>query len=418
MGLLEAQLRDQQGPTRHVSLHEARQLYAISFTQFFSGIVDAEQTGVYAQAAGGISARLGMPPYFVTVRNAIAHEELPALPLLRKVTTEALGWLQTHFWQPQGVVESATTDNLHWLRSRLAAYERDVGALSTKRSRQDRKLDRAAFAEVLVEELYEHLGSGHVHRLLIPVLCEEGIIVPPGKKTRSTYPAVGLDPALYSRWSPVLQACVARWPLFASGIVEHIIRTVSQDPSSLPPGDPTARTSYRLTLCAWLKWFVKPTGPQLPGRALASLPVDPVLDRCARHPNLYTWALLQHYTGSDPKREAIYGPTIELMSRTVSKPIEGVDEIPAPKEQVDIEDEVAAMEARMAALKARLLAKQKAKVAAERAAKTQASPPVVLNQGWQAPLHTVEWTESPIGTLADGSLPNLDLPLDWDTCDV
>ena len=77
---VEIQLRD----LHHaLSDHELRLLYSIAFIRFVNGLIDPAQKGVYAASMSGIADQLGLPAWFVELRHAGTHDQLPTLTLLR-----------------------------------------------------------------------------------------------------------------------------------------------------------------------------------------------------------------------------------------------------------------------------------------------------------------------------------------------
>lgn len=51
---------------------------------FVNSLVDTYQTGAYAQSIGAIAARIGLPLWFVEIRHAATHEDLPSLEVARE----------------------------------------------------------------------------------------------------------------------------------------------------------------------------------------------------------------------------------------------------------------------------------------------------------------------------------------------
>ena len=58
---------------------------------FVNALVDAHQTGMYAQSIAHIAARIGLPLWFVELRHAATHEELPSLSVLREAAAAVSG---------------------------------------------------------------------------------------------------------------------------------------------------------------------------------------------------------------------------------------------------------------------------------------------------------------------------------------
>ncbi|PWZ01607.1 Las1-domain-containing protein [Testicularia cyperi] len=75
--------------------------YSMAIIRFVNSIVDSYQTGGFAQSIAAIAARIGLPQWFVDLRHAATHEELPSLAVCREAARSALEWLHRHFWIPQ-----------------------------------------------------------------------------------------------------------------------------------------------------------------------------------------------------------------------------------------------------------------------------------------------------------------------------
>lgn len=79
--LLEALITETMNPM--ISEHELRMLYSMSFVRFVNRLIDPAQKGAYAMSMTGIAQSLGLPGWFVDLRHAATHDQLPILSLLR-----------------------------------------------------------------------------------------------------------------------------------------------------------------------------------------------------------------------------------------------------------------------------------------------------------------------------------------------
>ena len=52
-------------------------------SRFVNGFVDQAQRGMYAASAAAVAEQLGLPGWFVELRHAGTHDQLPTLQLLR-----------------------------------------------------------------------------------------------------------------------------------------------------------------------------------------------------------------------------------------------------------------------------------------------------------------------------------------------
>jgi ribosomal biogenesis protein LAS1 len=95
--LVEAQLLDEAGgaSTSQAMLCGA---YALPLTRLVNGVADAQQRGKVAASVAQLAAAAGLPSLLVDVRHSTTHGDLPALPLLRLATTQALVWLRGAYW--------------------------------------------------------------------------------------------------------------------------------------------------------------------------------------------------------------------------------------------------------------------------------------------------------------------------------
>ncbi|SOV09021.1 uncharacterized protein UDID_03736 [Ustilago sp. UG-2017a] len=75
--------------------------YSLALTRFVNSVVDSHQTGGFAHSIAAIAARIGLPLWFVEIRHAVTHEELPSISVCRQAAGAALAWLDRHFWVPQ-----------------------------------------------------------------------------------------------------------------------------------------------------------------------------------------------------------------------------------------------------------------------------------------------------------------------------
>ncbi len=99
--------------------------YSLALTRFVNSVVDSHQTGGFAQSVAAIAARIGLPLWFVEIRHAVTHEELPSISVCRQAVRSALAWLHRHFWIPQ-LFEGPNAMN-------LGASNRDASAMDLDR---------------------------------------------------------------------------------------------------------------------------------------------------------------------------------------------------------------------------------------------------------------------------------------------
>jgi len=81
--------------------YELRMMYSMAMVRLVNGIVDVAQQGAVAKNMFTLAEKLAWPRWFVELRHAATHQELPALPALRLASQEALFLLFERFWRPQ-----------------------------------------------------------------------------------------------------------------------------------------------------------------------------------------------------------------------------------------------------------------------------------------------------------------------------
>ena len=81
-------LQDKGDVGSSISVYSLRQGYATAVIRFVNGLVDPLQSGPYARSIGSIAAQIGLPSWFVELRHAATHEDLPSLEVLREATSE------------------------------------------------------------------------------------------------------------------------------------------------------------------------------------------------------------------------------------------------------------------------------------------------------------------------------------------
>lgn len=65
-----------------------RQSYATAIIRLVNGLVDPLQVGTFARPIASIAQQLGLPSWFVELRHAATHEDLPSIDLLREAARQ------------------------------------------------------------------------------------------------------------------------------------------------------------------------------------------------------------------------------------------------------------------------------------------------------------------------------------------
>lgn len=88
LAFLTVNLQDNATVSSLSSCYSLRQSYATAVIRLVNGLVDPLQSGAYARPIASIAAQLGLPPWFVELRHAATHEDLPSLEVLREASRE------------------------------------------------------------------------------------------------------------------------------------------------------------------------------------------------------------------------------------------------------------------------------------------------------------------------------------------
>mmetsp|Transcript_84005 Transcript_84005/g.166842 ORF Transcript_84005/g.166842 Transcript_84005/m.166842 type:complete len:627 (-) Transcript_84005:69-1949(-) len=116
---------------------ELRLMYSMAMVRLVNGIVDVAQQGGVAKNIFTLAEKLAWPRWFVELRHAATHQDLPTLPVLRLASQEALFLLFERFWRPQlDLVEQrghgVRTDHQGRTDMRPVLPPRDVRLLKTR----------------------------------------------------------------------------------------------------------------------------------------------------------------------------------------------------------------------------------------------------------------------------------------------
>ncbi|KAK9842457.1 hypothetical protein WJX81_000972 [Elliptochloris bilobata] len=163
--------------------------YAMSIVRLVNGIADSAQKGRTALSVASLAEDAGLPRLLVDVRHEAAHNELPALALLRLAACAALTWLAASYWQRQA-------DHLAACRSRIAELLQEYA-----------QLQRAAplrSARLVLVDLRERVPLTAASLLVAPLL-DEGILDPP-EAARGADPAARTASPAQAAWQASLQA--------------------------------------------------------------------------------------------------------------------------------------------------------------------------------------------------------------------
>lgn len=204
----------------------------MALIRFVNGLVDPAQMGPFARSIAGIAAQIGLPLWFVELRHAATHEDLPGLDVLRDAARKAMDWLYARYWLPQmqavsgGHDDPAANDVVpeeqrKKLADLLAAYKahrkqalRDLSkAIDKEEARLVKAVERwviEALSGQVAGIRQGQTSPGAACAILAEMLCETGHLVPTSKKyilalVSSRLLTIGLT-------GSVAQAGAARYP--------------------------------------------------------------------------------------------------------------------------------------------------------------------------------------------------------------
>ncbi|KAI8995690.1 Las1-domain-containing protein [Trametes punicea] len=280
-----------------------RMSYASALIRLVNGLVDPLQLGAYARSINSIAQQLGLPTWFVELRHAATHEDLPSLEVLRDAAREAMVWLLHNYFLPTlnpSMPSSAPAHALRPLEPLLKQYKmlmkattRDATLRVTYRSeitKLMRDIERwIAEAKVASASAVGGVDFGWADPQdegnsdeedarekwaldrLSAVLIQRGMLVPLSRKKRLSpgQTALVLPRSLVLIWSPLLSQLRNLHPSIPLHLVSAIVAQLSRPAAasdanaafqsetvSLAEDGPKTDRSYDLCLASWAKWLV------------------------------------------------------------------------------------------------------------------------------------------------------------------
>ena len=86
---------------------DVRLLLSAAIVRFVNGLLDPAQQSTHAISLTQLARNTGLPEYYVELRHAATHEELPTLDALRDAAEGALDWLYANYWSLDEVAEKS-----------------------------------------------------------------------------------------------------------------------------------------------------------------------------------------------------------------------------------------------------------------------------------------------------------------------
>ncbi|KAL8279387.1 hypothetical protein RQP46_008199 [Phenoliferia psychrophenolica] len=395
--LLEIVLRDTEavGTSQRPSQQELRLAYSMALIRFVNSLVDPLQTTYFARSMASLAAQLGLPLWFVELRHAATHEDLPGLSVLRDASRQALDWLYSHYWLPTVSPNTIETPlhSLEPLQALLNTYKtltktylRDASKVS--RTKTDLlKVYRAVEAWVIEAE---SLGRGRERAIdgLVEAFLLVGGLVPTAKKKRPSARNPELSKELRAIWTPILARMSDAYETFMEVLLARAVELLSE------PESPEANDStYPLTLTAWIVHFLQ----------AADDPVvtEGVIKSCLMTPSPGTLALLDALVKADPSLADSVRPLVNVLRNSDS----GLTSAITPDAATAKLEE---MEARLREFEAKLQGESVVpKLVAPHAPTASGGGSDTSTARWKA---VTGWKTCPIGSLPEGGFKSLDLP--------
>ncbi|KAI0374539.1 Las1-domain-containing protein [Pilatotrama ljubarskyi] len=282
------------GSSSYLSL---RMSYAAAIIRLVNGLVDPLQLGAYARSINKIAQQLGLPAWFVELRHAATHEDLPSLEVLRDAAREAMAWLLPNYFLPTlnpATPSAAPLQPLRPLSPLLKQYKAFMKA--TTRDATLRVQYRAEITK-LTREIERWIAEAKVASAsamggvgwedpqedgdeedarekwaldqFAEALIQKGMLVPLSKKKRLSpgEHTLSLPRSTLLIWSPLLthlQSLHHTLPLhLVSAITAQLARPIPStsagfDADSVPLSveEPKTDPSYDLCLASWAKWLI------------------------------------------------------------------------------------------------------------------------------------------------------------------
>ncbi|KAJ3161343.1 rRNA-processing protein las1 [Geranomyces michiganensis] len=232
---------------------------------------------MYAASVANLAEQLGLPGWFVDLRHAGTHDQLPTLPILRSGCTQALQWLHTNYWIVQKTYVANTTSDL---RSLLGRYKVAM--------KQKAKGNSQLFMDLpnILSDAATVTTPDNYSDILIPLLIEPGFLVPVTITKRIETPDAALPDALVALWADALDFFERTWPGFIDDMFQQIVAILGETFSATEGADPLANSSYLATLAGWAKHCLTSYIVMRPSD------LETAMETCLRSINIYTSSLV------------------------------------------------------------------------------------------------------------------------------
>ncbi|EEB06538.1 Las1-like protein [Schizosaccharomyces japonicus yFS275] len=336
-----------EGPSQRLSL-------ALSLSRFVSGLLDPIQQSQFAIPMSTLAKTLGLPAFFVEIRHAITHEELPSLPVLRVAAQRALQWLYEHYWivtasvKPEDVEETerlnetaktqVQTEIAQLLKTWRTWRKSHLHVSTLKSKNQQRYVKRALAvvdsiitiantrlsyipASIVNDELQNDLTFALETtnlQYVIDCFLEKKALIPAGVND------IRLFPSVQKLWIVLIQAITEEQPHFLPGLIGALWSEIDEY-SKAEEEDPWTRVKMskedeekdeetRSALSFYAKWYsllvaeAYTDQPWARSATLTQTQLASVLETCLQRSDPYTRIIIDDLVSLDEELEKRYKP--------------------------------------------------------------------------------------------------------------
>jgi len=301
-----------------ISENELRLLYTMAFIRFVNGIVDPLQKGAYAVSISNLAEQLGLPQWFVDLRHEGTHDQLPSLKVLRNGCKQALDWLNNFYWMKQ---QNFVNDTTLYVRDKLNEY-----ILKRKQYLKENHKEDDDSQNYFLKYVYDVIdGVGESFRtILIPVLLEEGILIPIKKRHRPTFPQLVLEKKQLDIWIPCLEVLSEAWNDFDIELIFALLGRLDIEDSDGDGNEEETKDeyfgndekvvyspSYKATAVSWVKYILNKANKD------EDISISDILKICLNKPNKYSRMLLQDIVQKNSELKKSLTPLLQYIDFTI-----------------------------------------------------------------------------------------------------
>ncbi|ORX81326.1 Las1-domain-containing protein, partial [Anaeromyces robustus] len=297
-----------------ISENELRLLYTMTFIRFVNGIIDPLQKGAYAVSISSLAEQLGLPQWFVDLRHEGTHDQLPSLKVLRNGCKQALDWLNNFYWMKQ---KNFVNDTTLYIRDKLNKY--------ITKKKQCLKENKDKNNNEYMKLIYDVIdGVGESFRtILIPILLEEGMLIPIKKRHRPTYPQLVLEQKQLDLWIPCLDTFSEAWNDFDIELIFTLLGRLDVEEDSETNEEESKdehfgndekivyTPSYKATAVSWAKYILNKANQD------EEFSINDILKICLNKPNKYSRMLLQDIIQNDSEMKKSLAPILQYIDFTI-----------------------------------------------------------------------------------------------------